>query len=306
MVSSPSFDPNVFLDNASSATRVSYFTNPNALLLNRAIRGQYPPGSVFKIPSAIAALNARKLTEYSTFLCNGSYTLGNRVFRCSHTHGVQNFTQAIAHSCNVYFFHVGLLLGPKNMEENARLFGLGALTNIDLPYEEKGNVPRPDILMQRRWSKGDTLNLSIGQGDLLTTPIQLLKMIAVVARDGKDILPSVIKAIGNSPVRREMAPRDVNIPKIYFDKVKSGMRDAVADEAGTAHVVAMSDTLVLGKTGTAQASGGKANHSWFVGFCPETKTKIVFCVFLENGGSSYNACRMAAELLKEMKQQEIL
>ena len=306
MVSSPSFDPNAFLDNASSQRRASYFTNSQAVLLNRAIRGQYPPGSVFKIPLAMAALNTKKLNEHTSFLCNGSYVLGNRVFRCSHVHGVQDFIQAIAHSCNVYFFHAGLIVGPKIIEEYAHLFGLGALTNIDLPYEEKGNIPRSDALRQRRWSKGDTLNLSIGQGDLLVTPIQLLKMMAVVARDGKDVLPSVIKSIGKSQVRREAVLHDISISKSYFDKVKLGLRGAVAEEAGTAHVSSLSDVVVFGKTGTAQTSGGKPHHAWFVGFCPQAKTRIVFCVFLEHGGSSYHAARMASELLKEMKQQEIL
>ena len=306
MVSAPSFDPNAFLSSASSKQRASYFTNVDAVLLNRAIRGQYPPGSVFKIPIAIAALHTKKLTPRTSFLCNGFYTLGNRVFRCSHAHGVQDFTQAIAHSCNVYFFHTGLILGPKIIEEYARLFGLGALTNIDLPYEEKGNIPRSDLFAKRRWSKGDTLNFSIGQGDLLVTPIQLLKMMAVVARDGKDILPSVIQFIGPSPVRREATLRTLDIPKMYFDKVKVGMRGAVADEAGTARVLLRDDVVVFGKTGTAQSSGNKPHHAWFVGFCPQAKTRIVFCVFLENGGSSYNACRVAADLLKEMKLQDIL
>jgi penicillin-binding protein 2 len=99
---------------------------------------------------------------------------------------------------------------------------------------------------------------------------------------------------------------DVNIPKIYFDQVRLGMRDAVADQAGTAHALWVKDLTILGKTGTAQSSEGKANHAWFVGFCPEAKTPIVFCVFLENGGSSHNACVKAASLLNEMKLQDIL
>jgi penicillin-binding protein 2 len=306
MVSSPSFDPNVFLDYTASEKRGSYFTNSNAVLLNRAIRGQYPPGSVFKIPISIAALQTKKLNQRTSFLCNGSYVLGDRVFRCTHVHGLQDLTQAIAHSCNVYFYHTGLILGPKVVEEYAHLFGLGALTNIDLPYEEKGHVSHPDALTKRKWSKGDTLNFSIGQGDLLVTPIQLLKMMAVVARDGKDILPSIVQSIGSSQVRREGAMRNINISKFYFDQVKEGMRGAVVEEQGSAHALALNDMVVLGKTGTAQTSGGKLPHSWFVGFCPKAKTRIVFCVFLENGGSSYHACRMAADLLAEMKQQDIL
>lgn len=306
LVSSPSFDPNVFLDYTASDKRKAYFTDRRAVLLNRAVQGQYPPGSVFKIPVSLAGLLTKKINTRTSFLCKGFYLLGNRVFRCSHEHGMQDFTQALAHSCNVYFFHTGLMLGPKLMEDHARMFGLGTITQIDLPYEEKGHVPRSDALRRRKWSKGDTLNFSIGQGDLLVTPIQLLRMVAMVARNGKDILPSLVRSIGDSRVRREKEMKDAEIPQIYFDQVRAGMRDAVRTEGGTARALYMSDLVVLGKTGTAQAPGGKQSHSWFVGFCPEAKTRIVFCVFLENGGSSYYACQRAAYLLKEMKNQDIL
>jgi len=306
MISSPSFDPNDFASDASSKRRAKYFTDTEAPLFNRAIRGQYPPGSVFKIPVSIAGLYTKKISVHTTFVCNGSYKLGNRVFRCSHVHGPQDFTQGLGHSCNVYFFNVGLILGPKLMEEYARLFGLGALTKIDLPYEEKGNVPRSDGLRTRRWSKGDTLNLSIGQGDLLVTPIQLTNMVATIARDGRQVQPYVVKTVGDREQPQGQLTRVIHLPQKVLDQVKAGLRAAVADEAGTARAVFMKDILVLGKTGTAQSSGNKAHHAWFLGYCPSTKTRIVFCVFLEYGGSSYNACRISAELLKEMKAQEIL
>ncbi|MFA5262157.1 MAG: penicillin-binding protein 2, partial [Candidatus Omnitrophota bacterium] len=306
MVSSPSFDPNVFLDDAASETRASYFKDPRYVLFNRAIQGRYPPGSVFKIPIAIAALQTKKLTKNSTFFCDGSYNVGRWVFRCSHVHGAQNFTQAIAHSCNVYFFNTGLVLGPKILEEYARLFGLGTATGIDLPYEEKGNIPKPDGFLKRKWSKGDTLNFSIGQGDLLVTPLELVRMMATVANNGKECSPYVMKNIGKTQEHKDVPARSINISQSVFDQVKEGMRAAVTDEGGTARVLAIKDIVVSGKTGTAQAPGGKDHHAWFVGYCPQAKMKIVFCVFLENGGSSYNACRIAADLLKEMKEQRIL
>jgi penicillin-binding protein 2 len=306
MVSAPSFDPNAFSDDSASEKRASYFKDPRYVLLNRAIQGRYPPGSVFKIPIAIAALQTKKLTENTTFFCDGSYNIGRWVFRCSHVHGAQNFTQAIAHSCNVYFFNTGLVLGPKVLEEYARLFGLGTLTGIDLPYEDKGNIPTPEGFLKRKWSKGDTLNFSIGQGELLVTPLELLRMMATVACDGKELSPYVMKSIGKTEEHKDISARTINIPQKVFDKVKAGMRAAVAEEGGTASPFLMSDVVVLGKTGTAQAPGEKAHHAWFVGYCPQAKTKIVFCVFLENGGSSYNACRIGADLLKEMKKQDIL
>lgn len=306
MVSSPSFDPNDFASDAASKRRGKYFTDERAPLFNRAIRGQYPPGSVFKIPVSIAGLYTKKINVHTSFNCHGSYTLGNRTFRCSHVHGLQDFVQGLGHSCNVYFFNVGLILGPKLMEDYARLFGLGSLTKIDLPYEEQGHVPHSDGLRSRRWSKGDTLNMSIGQGDLLVTPIQLVNMIATVARGGKQLQPYVVKSVGNQDQAQGQVMRTIHLPENVLEHLRAGMRAAVADEGGTARALFMKDVLVLGKTGTAQSSGNKAHHAWFVGYCPSAKTRIAFCIFLEYGGSSYNACRIGAELLKEMKAQEIL
>ncbi|MDP8265467.1 MAG: penicillin-binding protein 2 [Candidatus Aceula meridiana] len=309
MVNSPSFDPNVFVKASESNKRAKLFSDPKAPMLNRAIGGQYPPGSVFKIPLAIAALDSGKITANSTFSCNGFYSLGRRRFRCSHSHGMQNFTEAIAHSCNVYFYNVGLILGAQKIREFAHLFGLGMRTDIDLPYEEKGLIPDPDNYYKRakrRWSKGDTLNFSIGQGDVLVTPLQVVNMMATVARDGKEIPPRLLKSAADIKKVQGYLERDINIPKPYFDLVKGGAKAAIADYAGTARVLYMKDLLVMGKTGTAQTSGKKKTHAWFAGFCPETKRKIVFCVFLEHGGSSYNACRVAKELLQSMKKQNIL
>ena len=310
MISSPSFDPNIFSGTGNSAEKTSLFSDSAAPLMNRAISGQYPPGSVFKIPLAVAALNEQKVSLDRTFFCNGAFRLGRRSFRCSHSHGVQNFTEAIAHSCNVYFYNVGLLLGPEIMQEYAYLLGLGSRTNIDLPHEEEGSIPSSKKIMRRSgrtWSKGDTLNFSIGQGDFLATPIQLVNTISTIARKGKEISPHIMKAVGDEVDAKEIFLRNIdNVSQDYFESVKVGMKAAVGDYSGTAHLLNMKDILVFGKTGTAQSSGRKASHAWFVGFCPETKTRIAFCVFLEHGGSSYNACRMARRLLRRMKKANIL
>ena len=309
MVSAPSFDPSIFTDISKSRKKARLFLNSSAPMMNRAISGQYPPGSAFKIPMAIAALDQKKISTDKTFLCNGSYLLGRRSFNCSHSHGIQNFTEAVAHSCNVYFYNVGLLLGPKAMEEYAYLFGFGIPTNIDLPYEKSGLIPDSKKTFKRSgrsWSKGDTLNFSIGQGDVLTTPIQLVNMIATVARDGKEITPHVMVSTGDVDNKKLILSRDIDIPKEYFEDVKVGMKAAVGDYTGTAHLLAMSNILVLGKTGTAQTSQGKRHHSWFVGFCPETNQKIAFCVLLEHGGSSYYACRVAKKLLTRMRKEKII
>ena len=307
MVSLPSFDPNAFVEGRREIS--AYFNDSSAPLLNRAISGQYPPGSTFKIPVSIGALETRKITVNTSFTCPGYYMLGRRRFDCSHTHGVQNYTEGIAHSCNVYFFNTGLLEGPESIIKYARQLGLGDLTNIDLPYEAKGLIldkPLRRTGRDQKWHTGDILNVSIGQGDILTTPIQMVRLMASVARDGEEINPYVLKSVGSVEVQRQVAPRKIDVSQQTLDIVKTGLRAAVGDNAGTAHILDISDMPVSGKTGTAQTSGGMAHHAWFVGFCPTTKTKIVFCVFLEHGGSSYNACFVARNLLLRMKEDEIL
>ena len=193
ITSSPTFNPNTYFQEAGVL-----FANPSAPLLNRAIKGLFPPGSVFKVPVAICALESRKITPHTTFECPGFMELGGIKFGCSHQHGPQDLIDAIAHSCNVYFYHLGLTVGADLIYKYARLLGVGQETHIDLPYEEDGFLPsrRQKMLSGRgRWFTGHTLNFSIGQGETLTTPLQLVRMMAIVARDGLDIQPHLIKAI---------------------------------------------------------------------------------------------------------------
>lgn len=307
MVNYPSFDPNAFVEGRQEIS--AYFNDSAAPLLNRAISGQYPPGSTFKIPVAIGALESHKINPGTSFTCPGYYMLGRRQFSCSHTHGVQNFNEGLAHSCNVYFFNTGLLEGPELIVKYARLLGLGDLTNIDLPYEAKGLIPDKPIRRtgrDQKWHTGDILNVSIGQGDILATPMQLVRMMASIARNGEEIDPYVLKSVGAADVQRHPASKHLDVSQQTLDIVRTGLRAAVGDYAGTAHILDIKDMPISGKTGTAQTSGGKAHHAWFVGFSPNTKTKIVFCVFLEHGGSSYNACFVARNLLLRMKEEEIL
>ncbi len=303
MVNLPSYDPNAFVEGRSIISE--YFNDSSAPLLNRAISGQYPPGSTFKIPISIGALENQKITPSTSFTCPGYYSLGRRQFKCSHTHGVQNLHEGIAHSCNVYFFNTGLLLGPELIVKYARMFGLGSPTSVDLPYEAKGLISdRP--LVNKTWHKGDILNVSIGQGDVLVTPIQLVRMISAVAGDGQGVTPYVLKSIGLESEHKSIPPEKVDVKSKTFEIVKRGLRGAVAEAGGTARAIDIPDVPVFGKTGTAQTSGNKAHHAWFIGFCPTTKTKIVFCIFLEHGGSSYVACQVGRKLLVGMKEAQIL
>lgn len=309
LINYPAFDPNVFVGNRYPEEINRLFADSDAPLLNRAIKGLFPPGSVFKVVMAIAGLDTRKITVGTSFICEGFYRLRRAIFRCTHVHGTQNFIEGLAHSCNVYFYNVGLILGVDTITHYARWLGLGEKTGIDLPYEQSGMVPGQE---QRRlkggggWHAGDTLNISIGQGETQVTPLQMVRLLAAVARSGVIVQPHVIKAVGSTPVDRFSYERRIKIDEAVFETVRQGLRSAVTDPAGTAHVMDFPDMFVAGKTGTAQTSGGKKNHAWFVGYAQGENRNVVFCVLLEHGGSSYNACVLARELLSRMREKKIL
>jgi len=283
--------------------------NLKAPFLNRAIKGLFPPGSVFKVPVAIGALDSQKITPHTTFECNGFYMLGGRRFRCTHSHGPQNLVESLAHSCNIYYYRAGLIIGVENMYQYARELGLGQLTHIDLPYEESGYIPNRRQKFQRhkkQWYAGDTLNFSVGQGDVLVTPLQLVRMIATVANNGTEVQPHIIKSIGGDPVEKYNIKRNVKVDRGAIKVVQEGMRAAVTNFSGTAHVLDMDQLLVAGKTGTAQSSGWKEDHSWFVGYVRGAKKNIAFCVFLEHGGSSQNACLVSKQFLLSLKSKDLI
>ena len=199
LVSSPSYDPNAFSDKLKNDKLRFYFNDPATPLLNRGVSGLYPPGSVFKIPVALAAIQLHKIMPTTTFDCPGFMMVGKRKFGCSHVHGVQDLEAALAHSCNVYFFHVGQLVGPTIIGAFAKAFGLDRRTGVDLPFEAKGKLVT-GASSDRSWYTGDVLNLSIGQGYTLTTPLQLTVMMAAVANDGVILRPRVVRAVGGDDI----------------------------------------------------------------------------------------------------------
>ncbi len=307
LVSAPSFDPNFFIEGDPRVTDI--FSDTQAPLLNRAISGQFPPGSVFKVIMAIGAMESNKIYAQTTFACPGYYALGERQFRCSHVHGVQNLTEAIAHSCNVYFFHTGLLLEPLVVHKFATMFGLGLPTSVDLPHEAKGFVPdgrHSKNIRGRRFSKGDRLNLAIGQGDTLATPIQLAQLMATVANAGQPVRPHLIRSIGAQAVSYDAVNVKLPVQKRTWNVLQSGLRAAVGDYSGTAHILDIPGVTILGKTGTAQSSGDKPNHAWFAGYVAQGKIPLAFCVLLEYGGSSANACEVAREIISYMQRENFL
>jgi len=191
----------------------------------------------------------------------------------------------------------------------ARQFGLGNLTYIDLPYEESGYMlgrRQRSLRGKGRWHTGDTLNLSIGQGDLLVTPLQMVRVVSTIANNGIEVQPHVIKAIKDVAVDQYDFKRNLRIGKEALETAQKGMRSAVANSSGTANVLEFEDLYVAGKTGTAQTSGEQESHAWFIGYAKGKKKNIAFCVFLEHGGSSHNACLVARQLLQGMRKNETL
>lgn len=308
LVSSPSYDPNVFTDKNKRDHLDVYFNDAATPLLDRATSGQYPPGSVFKIPLALAAIERNKITPSTTFDCPGYLMVGHRKFGCSHVHGVLDLIGALARSCNVYFFHVGELVGAPIIGAYARAFGLNRPTGIDLPFEARGKL-MTTAGPGRAWYTGDTLNLSIGQGYTLTTPLQLTVLIAAVANDGVILRPRIVKAVGENRI----APLDfsqrplVRLRDETWRVVQKGLKEVVDDQEGTGHSLKEVHGLeIYGKTGTAQSVHGKPNHAWFVGYTRSSKESIAFCVFLEYGGSSENAVEIARSLLLKLQSLQII
>lgn len=303
LCSSPSFDPNDFIRGKNVT---ALFNDKSSPLLNRAIQASYPLGSTFKPLIALAALDTKKITPDKTFLCEGSVKIGLAKFKCSKIHGSQNLYQAIAHSCNVYFYNLGLILGPNALAKAAKRFGLDTLTGIDLPYEKKGIVPNPrwkKKLLNQNWFTGDTVNLSIGQGFIETTPMENMLAINVFASDGYLVKPRILKKVGDlssgSPLKIYLRYSQENI-----DLIKKSLRGAVNEEGGTAALLQNLDLAISGKTGTAQTNGRP--HGWFIGYFPYKNTKYTICVILENGGSSYAALRVAYKFLKKIIKEDFL
>ncbi len=306
--SSPGFDPNIF-SQQSNLEISKLFVNPQSPLINRVIHGAFPPGSVFKIVVSLCALESKKINSYTRFICDGFYEVGGTKFGCTHNHGSQNMIEAIAHSCNVYFYHAGKILGSEMLSEYAHLLGLGRKTQIDLPSEDAGFVPNSKMSLierKRRWYLGDTLNFSIGQGEMQSTPLQLTLMMSIIANDGKVVHPHVVKAIGYSEVDKFHDVKKLSFDPEDLSIIKKGMRAAVTDPEGTAHILDIEGLSIAGKTGTAQAAKNQPNHAWFAGYLKTTKKHIAFCVLLENGGSSYNSCLLAKELILFMQREKII
>jgi penicillin-binding protein 2 len=298
MSSAPSFDPNVFVDRSDIAALNDVLKSPDAPLVNRAISGQFPPGSVFKPITALAALKTNRIKKTKIYECRGRLRVGDRYFKCWSTHGPQDFFDAMAHSCDVYFYHMGFFAGVDGLSAMAREFGLGAATGIDIAREKAGLVPSrmwKRLVKFENWYDGDTANFSIGQGYLLTTPLQLARMMAVIANGGVLVRPHLTRRADDAV---EPDAKKIKVGGEIFDLVRESLRTPVGRESGTAHSLDIPGLGICAKTGTAQVTGADS-HGWVAGFFPEADPRYAFCILIENAGSSAAACQLGRQLFEE-------
>jgi len=283
LASSPDFDP--------SASVIPYLTDPGLPLFNRAIQGTYPPGSVFKIVDAAAALFDADWDIKQTFNCPGKFYVGSKEFGCWGVHHVKDFMGAVAWSCNVYFYNLGIRTGPDAIERMARAFGFAEKTGIDLTSETAGFIPGRAWKKEYRkvpWFDGDTANLAIGQGAVAATPLQVAMMVSSVANGGQlwkpFVMDSVVDRSGRvlfkqSPVLR----RTVEMPQRIWERLGLAMQGVVT--VGTGRGVHRPDLVVGAKSGTAQNPHGR-EHAWFAAYAgrPGEPASLVVVVCVENGG----------------------
>ncbi len=293
IVSKPDYDPNYIGWNFSNKEWVNLNTNPDALLFNRSITGTYPPGSTLKIVTAIAAINEKIIKPEHTYNCKGSYYLG-RVFRCWNKggHGTLNMYDAIAQSCNVYFYKLShLKIGLEKWIYYMEHFRFGRKTGIDLVEERTGFLPDKEYFQKKynsmKIADGNILNLAIGQGETLVTPLQMAMFAAIIGTRGIYAKPHLLDYFEN-PETGKIEKYESKIEEIMdismnaFDVVRKGMLMVTESPKGTAKSARIPNFKVAGKTGTAQNPG--EDHAWFIGFAPYENPTIALAVVVENGG----------------------
>ncbi len=297
MASYPRFDPNTF-----GADYGQLVANRDKPLLNRSTQALLPPGSTFKMVTALTALAEGKIDPNTHFYCAGAVNVGNRRFRCTSSHGNVDLRRAIEHSCNVYFFETAKRLDGKAIRRWAKKFGFGKKTGIDVPFEAPGNVPLPKYA-------GERLNISIGQGDLLVTPLQMAQMVSTIANDGRTAKPHLLRKVvtdDGALIRKEETGDShlAGLPGEDFLPVREAMRQVVI--GGTARRKGLEQLGVAGKTGTAQIGSSDKNHLWFVGYAPFNAPRYAFCVVLEraSGHSGSVAAPVARQLVSGILETE--
>ena len=321
MVSRPAFDPNLFARGITEEEWHSLITDPLHPLANKAIQGQYPPGSTFKIVVTTAALEENIINPFTRIFCGGSMHYGNHEFHCwkKGGHGWVNLHEAVVQSCDVYFYQVGQRLGVDTIAEYAHRFGLGLPTGIPLDHERAGTIPDSVWKQQRYgepWYSGETLSVAVGQGYVTVTPLQMANVIAMVAAGGVRHRPHYIERIED--VEGETVPMvpdkvvKLGVRSSTLTQLRNALRDVVQSEHGTGKKARVEGVEVAGKTGTSQAvrlrTEKKVNqlllpreqrdHAWFVAFAPVNAPEVAIACLIEHAGGGGGA--MAAPVVQKV------
>lgn len=299
-ISSPGYDPNLMVGRQRGNNYMKLLNNDFKPMFIRPIQAEYPPGSIFKVINALVAQQLGSITSNTYFNCPGGYRYGRRGFMgCTHVHGTINLEKSIEESCNTYYGYTyskmidysGMrpINGYKRWREAVMKFGIGNVLDIDLPAERKGLIPTADYYTKNfrndKWTSAFNISLSIGQGELGITPLQMANVMAIVANRGFYYKPHLIKAIGEEKIiKPEFTKKNyAGIDIKYFDPVIEGMSRVVNSPSGTAYFSKIVDIEICGKTGTVQNPRG-ADHSVFVAFAPRVNPKIAIAVVVENAG----------------------
>jgi penicillin-binding protein 2 len=302
-VSYPGYDNNIFNSKIDRAVLNELYKNPYKPMINKVMSGLYSPGSTFKMITALAGLSKGVITRHTSFHCNGEFSIGRYKYHCwrwkYNGHGSTNLVKAIAQSCDVYFYNVAMMLSPDDIAKVANDFGLGVPTDIDISGEMSGLIPTKSWKKSKRkqpWTKGDTVNMSIGQGFSLATPLQLTKMISMLVNGLNPITPYLCSA------KEGLSRNKLNYSKEHIDLIMEGMDAVVNDPWGTAYRSRLikENFDFAGKTGSSQVvritekqrqefktvsdDYWKKEHAMFVGYAPSDSPEIAVCVLVEHGG----------------------
>ena len=297
-ISNPSYDPNLLVGRARTKNYVQLLLDPVKPLFNRALMAYYPPGSTFKLINDLIGEQEGVLNPMTSYYCDGGYHMGSLTVKCDARHGLLSLEPAIAHSCNTYHCYVFRSIvdqrkfsstaeGYQVWRNHVLTFGIGKRLFSDLPQELKGNVPTIEYydkyFGKNKWRSSTVISLSIGQGELGITPLQMANTMCIIANKGYFYIPHIAKKIGDKPVsdKKFYEKNFTDIDPSYFDIVIDGMESAV--ESGTAAASRIKGISICGKTGTAQNPHGR-DHSLFVGFAPKDNPKIAIGIMVENGG----------------------
>ena len=308
LVSAPAYDPNLFARRLAAEDWQKLLDDPSRPLQNRALQSTYPPGSIFKVVVAAAGLAEGVITVAEGVYCNGSKRFFKRPFHCwkAGGHGFMNLESALKNSCDIYFYELGQKLGVERIARYARLFDLGTVTGIDLDGERAGLVPDPEWSQRARrraWYPGETISVAIGQGALLTTPLQMATVIAAFANGGRIVTPHLVAGAA-------VPSRPLAVPASALEPIRRGLWKVVND-LGTGASARVAGLEIAGKTGTAQVVAHAAyedsstrpwaerNHAWFASYAPFSDPTLVIVVFIEHGGQGSRAAAPVAKALYE-------